>query len=158
MHMRSFFLVLLCLWLSAVAATAEGLPHPPEPWKIQLNGDFAALGPLSDREDHTLYKVSFECKALAALPQRRVVDNLVSQKTITTSHAILITNESLVADASGKIPLAQVQKALRFITPYSANGNNVLDYRKACPEPFVVAGTKPTYIVPIANYSVTNSP
>ena len=156
--MRHLIAVLWIFCASTTWSLADAITGPQQDWQIKLNVDFSSPGPHEQRSDHTLYKVSFECKPIGSLPVRTVHSQLFSSSTITTSHAILITNDNVTPDASGKIPLASVQKPLRLITPYAMNGSSIADLRKICPDPFVLAGSKPTYLVPIANYSASYSP
>jgi hypothetical protein len=155
---RLFPIALVTFFLSASPTYSEVVGNPSEHWLIPLNMNFGSPGPHQDRSDHTIYLVSFKCEARAALPTRTIVDLAVLSK-VTTSHSIVFSTDLVTADPAtgkGKLP----DKPLRMITPFAINGDNVADFRKPklCPSPFVITGSKPVYVYPIANYSTVNEP
>jgi hypothetical protein len=156
--MRLVLFSIVSFVLSVDPSLSEVISNPSDTWLIPLNMEISSPGPHQDRVDHTIYRVSFECGPRAALPKRTVID-LVVLKTVTTSHSIVFSTDLVSTDPAtgkGKMP----DKPLRMITPFAIKGGNILDFRSPhlCPSPFVIAGSKPVYVYPVASYSTMNEP
>lgn len=157
--MKAFVIGLIGVLAVGNVSQARDIATSPGDGSSQL--DIKVVEPPSSRaalEAQKLYKITVNCKATnQPLPEESFWDPIV-RKEETTAHFVAFSNDAAEPDtsATGKIKMPTV--LLRMAHLYSFKGQERYYGMRSCPEPFVVEGSTPVYMTPVAAYSSTHTP
>lgn len=157
--MKAFAIGLLGVLVAGNVSQARDITTSPGSGSSQL--DIKVVEPPSARaplDAQKLYKISVSCKKTnQPLPEESFWDPLI-HKEETTAHYVAFSNDAADPDpaAAGKIKMPTA--LLRMAHLYSFKGEERYYGMRSCPEPFVVEGSTPVYMTPVAAYSSTHTP
>ena len=157
--MKAFAVGLLGVLAVSHVSQARDITTSPGSRSSQL--DIKIVEPPSARaplDAQKLYKISVSCKATnQPLPEESFWDPLI-HKEETTAHFVAFSNDAADPDPSAAGKIKMPSALLRMAHLYSFKGEERYYGMRSCPEPFVVEGSTPVYMTPVAVYSSTHTP
>lgn len=157
--MKAFAIGLLGVLVAGNVSQARDIATSPGNGSSQL--DIKITEPPLSRaalDAQKLYKITVSCKATnQPLPEESFWDPFV-HKEETTAHFVAFSNDAADPDPSAAGKIKMPTTLLRMAHLYSFKGAERYYGMRSCPEPFVVEGSTPVYMTPVAAYSSTHTP